>query len=181
MSAFIRKHPIITAVLAVLLCVGIVTGIGFTTAGFTESPIKRNPDNLITVGDDTNIDLESRPMTNGLNVNLNKDNGAVTLKGDLSKAATNTTLVYATVKLDAGTYCLTSGYASTGTGTVCMTVMNGSEILAYADMADTGEPGVFTLDAETTVVIKIVVAPHNCNATLKPVLVEGEKKGAFYA
>lgn len=181
MSKFIRKHPIITAVIAILLCVGITAGIGFSTNGFTESPIKRNPDNLITVGDSTNIVLKDANMTNGLQVNLNEDNGSVTLKGDLSKAAGVTTLDYANVKLDAGTYCLTSGYTSTGTGTVYMVVMNGSETLAYADMADSGDPGTFTLDANTTVSIKIVVAAHNCNATLKPVLVEGKTKGDFYA
>lgn len=186
MNKFMSKHPVLFSLSLVVLAVVSCMAIFLATDNLENIGIGLNPDNLLKVGeaaDGGNITLASKNMENGLKIKVNEDTGAVKISGNTKDAADGEDLLYATVELEAGTYCLTSGYKNTSTSGVYMSAVSGGEELAKADMADDGKDGVFTLTEAATVEIRIHVAPadYSSAVTLKPVLVTGEEKGSFLA
>ena len=181
-----NKHPVLFSLSLVALAVVSCMAIFLATDNLSNIGIGLNPDNLIKVGkvaDGGNIKLVSKNYTNGLKVEVSERDGSVKISGDTQASADADDLVYATVELKAGTYCLTSGYKKTSTSGVYMSVMSGGEELCKADMADEGKEGVFTLTQDAVVDIYIHVSPaeYDSVVVLRPVLVPGEEKGSFLA
>lgn len=181
---FMNKHPVLFSCSLVVIAVALCMGIFVATDNLADVSLL-NPDNLIKVGeakDGGNIKLVSKNQSNGLKIDVNEKTGAVKISGDTKKAADPDVLLYASVELQAGTYCLTSGYKNTSVSGVYMTAVSGGRELCKADMADEGPDGVFTLTEAAVVDIYIHVAnaEYDSAVTLRPVLVPGEEKGGFF-
>ena len=181
---FMNKHPVLFSCSLVVIAVALCMGIFVATDNLADVSLL-NPDNLIKVGeakDGGNIKLVSKNQSNGLKIDVDEKTGAVKISGDTKKAADPDSLLYASVELQAGTYCLTSGYKNTSVSSVYMTAEAGGQELCKADMADEGPDGVFTLTEAAVVDIYIHVAnaEYDSAVTLRPVLVPGEEKGSFF-
>lgn len=163
------RNLIITAAAVIL----VVVTLGMLTSGFQNwklSEIKdnalekiikeRNPDNLIET-----VALETaKDPTSDVNFKVDKY-GRVKLSGT---ASADSTVVYATVTLDPGTYYLTGDDEGSSNKTEYLAIFDGSNHLtARADM------GAFTVASEATYTIAIVVfedAQFGYGVEIAPVL-----------
>lgn len=172
---------IIFGVVAVLLVVGLVTGIGFMTKGFTEKDPDnwtirdRNEENLFTLEDYT---LEGTKNTgDGITVTANKD-GSITIDGK-NHSTEEIEIEIGKITLEAGTYTFTSGYSNSGLYSAYLNLQtSGGEY--SADFG--GDNGTFTLSAEATGTVYLVIASdfQFNNKTLYPVIAEGDSEVSFY-
>lgn len=156
-------------ILAVALCLGCVS---MVVANVRE----RNEDNLIKVDDNY---LPERNPGYGIFFDVD-DDGVIKVKGD--KASGNVEAIIQTVELEAGTYTL-SGIEKPDQGKMTLTAQWGAGEVCYAGLFEAN--GTFTLTEKTTVTIVLnIMADEDiayANRTIKPVLVEGDDVGDFYA
>jgi len=172
------RNLLITAVAVIL----VVVTLGMLTSGFQnwkwdsiketaiEKVVKeRNPDNLIET-----VALETaKDPTSDVNFKVDKY-GRVKLSGT---ASANSTVVYATVTLDPGTYYLTGDDEASSNKTEYLAIFDGSsQLVKRADM------GAFTVASQATYTIAIVVAEDaqfNYGVEIAPVLSTDEDTPFF--
>ena len=134
---------------------------------------ERNENNLLKV-DDTYI--KSQSLINGIELDVMED-GAIHIHGDPSN---NATVIIQQVKLSAGTYTI-SGIEKLDTGKMMLCVVYGSGSSAIAGDSS----ATFTLTEEETVSVELHFVKdaeiHYANRIIRPVLVEGDEVGEFYA
>lgn len=184
-NSWIKRNPLITAILCVLAVVLLTGFISLRTDSF-QNPSglferKRNEDNLLQPGDGGNYLLTEQKVSAENMTVTPKDNGALVISG-YNKYGTGSYLEYdvATVTLKKGTYTLSSGYKEVSQyGIYLVASYDSTEVLG--DLGDA--KGTFTLDKETvvTVSLRVSVSDSKWNATVYPTLVAGEKTGSFWA
>ena len=172
------RNPLITAAAVIL----VVVTLGMLTSGFQnwkwesiketaiEKVVKeRNPDNLIET-----VALESaKDPTSDVNFKVDKY-GRVKLSGT---ASADSTVVYATVTLDPGTYYLTGDDEGSSNKTEYLAIFDSSsQLVKRADM------GAFTVASQATYTIAIVIeedAQFNYGVEICPVLSTDEDTPFF--
>lgn len=156
----------------VLLCTVLSVGI----VSLSNSDKNVNSDNLIDVTADDYI--RSQNTARGVEIDV-KDDGVIKLSG---KATSAHSVKVATVTLKPGTYTL-SGVPDPEINKMGLRATYGDGIVCNAGT----ESATFTLTQEEMVTITLYWAEDysfgwlNPNSTIKPVLVEGDKVGEFYA
>lgn len=194
MKSFVRNHPWIAFILAVVLCVTVTGIVSVRTDGFNDMgglvTADLNEDNILKIGDGGNYKYEGGKAIredNGLIVSF-ADNGSVTVRGDIENESSTFDYEIATVTLPAGTYTLTSGRngasSTASVKSVWLTVRNADTDaeICKGDFGGIDTDGTFTLDAETQVEIMLNVYPAEYSGyTVYPVLVKGSEAGGFYA
>lgn len=157
----------------ILLLVSLV-GFGLIinwTNGLQEFDMSRplNEDNLYNAD---LLELESGNPGDGVTISVN-DNGSFKVKG---KADSDISYPIAEITLDKGTYTITALEGASKGGAYVMTTIAGTVV--YADF--TGN--TFTVDSETTVNLVLKIAEGTeINATVYPVIVEGDEAADYFA
>ena len=165
---------IIAAVVAIVALVAGVAVVGLSAMR------ERNPDNLIKVDDDYMESIENNGK--GLSVDV-KEDGTIKLKG---KPTASDQFIVKTFVLDAGTYTI-SGLENPDLTKILLGVMWGSDgnvSKAYAGLDS--QTFTFAEATEVTVFIDVYADAEDSdiewqNRTIRPVIVEGDEPGEFYA
>lgn len=166
----------IKKILKIVGIVAVVALIGGMALSLVNNSRQRNDDNLIKV-DDTYI--QSQKTNYGLEVTVEND-GTIKLKGNTSA---NEELPVQTLTLPAGTYTI-SGINKVDLSKMTLCAKWGGNVAHAGTGSET-----FTLENETEVTISIIIEAAEDgestiafeNRIIRPVLVEGEEPGEFYA
>ncbi len=182
---FFRRHQWV-GVLCVVLVLGAVVGLVSGAFNGVAGIGTRNENNYLTVGEEGNYTLTAKKslLGNTLTVTPN-DDGAIKIVGDTTDEEMQTVQI-ASVTLKAGTYTFSSGKngvrASASEKGVWLTATIGANSgTVIADFGGDDADGTFKLDADSTLIIYVNVAPGEHNVTVYPTLVKGKTAGAFYA
>ena len=163
-----RLFKRIGMILLIAILGGLIASFALTVADGFEREL--NPDNLMPAEY-----LIEDGDTNGVGIDISvNDDGVIKLNG---KATSDDEYSVCFITLKPGTYTI-SGIKSNLDGVALKVLYNGNMSAVSGLMDDT-----FVIETETTVEVVITVAEGTwcINKTIKPVIVEGEKPGDFYA
>ncbi|MBQ7789227.1 MAG: hypothetical protein IJ398_06225 [Clostridia bacterium] len=170
---------IIGLVLLVLLGVGLLTGIGACTNGFTSFDMREpNPDNLIKVEDYVETLTEKRDDDIEITVS---EMGEIKVVGE-NETDSDIEIIVTEITLDEGEYTLSSSAKGVDDDTYYLCIKTGEGETLQVIYADSDDDSTFEVEADdTTYTVAIVIcAGEEIEATFKPVLVEGDEVGKFY-
>ena len=166
-----KKMPVWAQVLVATLAIALLGGVA--TVAFANGFLQeRNEKNLL---DPKLYTVKSDSLTHGIELDVT-DDGAIHIKGNPSEADE---VIIQELELEAGTYTI-SGIEKVDTNNLNLFARYGDNIAIAGHSS-----GTFTLTEKTTVSVVLSfgadVEIHYANRIIRPVLVEGDKPGEFYA
>ena len=177
-----KRISVNSKIIIALLCGVLLCGfLGWMTTGFTDFSKDGVSDRFSPSVNEKNLyssescTLKSGNSGDGIVITVN-DDGSIKVKGKNESKTDSLEYTIGSVELKAGTYTFTALEGASKNSALVVAIGGDTEL--YADFGD----NTFTLEADTTLTIKLVIKPEiEINATVLPVIVAGKEAADFYA